>query len=594
MKKTLFILSVLAVFAITGCKNNNGGGSSEPEQIVNEVKQAIENSKNYHGSMTVASQSFVGDGLENEKATFNAETKEYAYETNKRFTVCVPEENPDNDPTKANLSKVYRVDKKTPADSYYAIASQSYADDSATSMFENEMVYQAVLAFSVASESALLGGKDYFKTFMVYEMNDGMLESMGMHVDKDEATSSFETGVKEDGTKTASYVIKGVGKAMNGEDYPKMDIDYSFTMEYTDKVTLIQQNADMTYYLSSVLKQQSSMVISENISYEFDQTFYATGKAQTSSITKQYEYDSGYYKNYLRFSINGVDQGYYSDFVPNEELTAASIQAKIATHNHMLNDMDVAGVYTDEACTVAFTDRKSIQHTEEVYVKATPKEGKASIITTVVENTIKGELPFTDEEFEFYKQMLGDEDEIEQHLYVFPANSDFNVVGVLESYNRKALQSMTLNGEAFTANVIAKEYFAEHKESVMTLKYDCLDQSGVAPLMLSSRVVSNNNSGLMFLGPNNTNTEYYKLNTSDLAKANPTLAVKAYQSNKLLANGEALPTDAVLLDSSAITIKYFVGDSEIAIPSLPENYTGEFTIQAELKTPMAFIYLVIE
>lgn len=592
MKKSLFILSVLAVFAITGCKNG-GGGSSDPEQIVNEVNQAIENSKNYHGSMTVTSQSFIGDGLENEKSTFNAETKEYAYETNRRFSVCVPEENPDNDPTKENISKVYRLDKQTPADSFYAIASSSYADDAATSMFENEMVYQAVLAFSVASEAALVGGKDYFKTFMVYEMNDGMLESMGMHVDKDEATSSFETGVKEDGTKTASYVIKGVGKAMNGEEYPKMDIDYSFTLEYTDKVTLIQQNADMTYYLSSVLKQQSSMVISENISYEFDQAFYATGKAQTSSITKQYAYDSGYYKNYLHFWINGVNQGFYSDFVPNEELTTTSVLAKIDTHNHMLNDMDVIGVYTDEACTAAFTDRKSVQHTEEVYVKATPKEGKASIITTVVENSIKGDLPFTDEEFEFFEQMMG-EDETEQHLYVFPANSDFNVVGVLKSDNKKALQSMTLNGEAFTANVIAKEYFAEHKESVMTLNYDRLSQSGVAPLMLSSRVVSNNNSGLMFLGPNNTNTEYYKLNTSDLAKANPTFAVKAYQSNKLLANGEALPTGAVELGASAITIKYYVGDSETAVTSLPAGYTGEFTIQAELTSPLAFIYLVIE
>ena len=153
---------------------------------------------------------------------------------------------------------------------------------------------------------------------------------------------------------------------------------------------------------------------------------------------------------------------------------------------------------------------------------------------------------------------------------------------------------MTLNGEAFTANVIAKEYFAEHKESVMTLNYDRLSQSGVAPLMLSSRVVSNNNSGLMFLGPNNTNTEYYKLNTNDLAKANSTLAVKAYQSNKLLAKGEALPTDAVELSASAITIKYYVGDSNIAGASLPEGYTGEFTIIAELTSPLAFVYLVIE
>ncbi len=598
MKKSLLIFSILAIFAVTRCKGGNsgggssGGGDSEPDVIINEVNQAIENSKNYHGSMTVSSQMLTGSDLENEKTTFNAETKEYAEDTGGTMYVCVPEENPDNDPAKENLSKLYSVDKDTPADSYYAITSQSYADYQSSGMFDNEMVYQSILAFSVASETKLHGGKDYFKTFMVYEMNDGMLEGMGMHIDEEEATTSYETSVKEDGTKTASYIILGTGKAMNGDEYPKMDVDYSFTMEYDDKVTLIKQLVKMTYIMAPEMKMEQSMVMTVNVGYEFDAAFYATAKAQTTSVTKPYGFDGGYFKNRLDYHINGVSIGSYDDFTPNEEVTVEKVISRAKTHRSLLSDMNIEGVFIDEACTVPFAEKKSTVYDEAVYIKATPKAGKASMIVTTVINRLKGTLPFNDEEFEFYKKMISPEED-KQEIYISTVEYGFNVNGALMSDDRYALQSMTLNGEPFTANTISKEYLAEHQENVMTLNYDYLREKE-RPLNLSNRIISNDSNGLLFLGTNNTSTGYFVLNTADVAKANPTFAVKAYQSNKLLAKGEALPDDAVLLDSSAITIKYTVADSETEITALPDDYAGEFTIVAELKAPTAFVYLVIE
>lgn len=588
------------MFAITGCKGGNGGGNSsggssgggsEPD-VVNEVKQAIENSRNYHGSMTVSSQMLVESDLENEKATFNAETKEYAEDEGDCVYVCVPEENPDDDPAKENLSKLYSIDKDTPANSYYAITSQSYADYESLGMFDNEMVYQSILAFSVASEAKLHDEKDYFKAFMVYEMNDGMLEGLGMHVNEEEATSSYETSVKEDGTKTASYIILGTGKAMNGDEYPKMDVDYSFTMEYEDKVTLIKQLVKMTYILAPEMKMEQSMVMTVNIGYEFDAAFYATSKLQTASVTKPYSFDSGYYKNRCKYYINGVSIGSYDDFTPNEEVTVEKVISKAKTHRPLLNDMDIEGVYTDEACTVPFVEKKSTVYKEAVYIKATPKTGKASMIVTTVVNRLKGTLPFTDDEFEFFKNMILDEED-KQEIYISTVEYGFNVNGALMSDDKYALQSMTLNGEPFTANTISKEYLAEHQENVMTLNYDYLNEKERL-LNMSNRIISNDSNGLLFLGTNNTSTGYFALNTADVAKDNPTFAVKAYQSNKLLAKGEALPDDAVLLDSSAITIKYTVAGSDTEIAALPDDYAGVFTVVATLEAPTAFVYLVIE
>ena len=589
MKKLFLILPVLAVFAMTGCKRNNGessnGGSSggEEQEKINEVKQAIEATHDYKGSLTVAYQTVMGADIENEKITFNAETKEYAKDNGDSLKVLIPQED--------NLSKYYYVDNDTPSDSYFEIASQSYADYLANGALNDEAVYMATTTVLAASELQMQGKADLFKNILMYELNDGMLSSMGVYAEPEQSTTEFRTGVNEQGVKTATYALNAHATPLIDAEYPQADVVYEFTIEYGDKINRVIQNMSMNYKVNaSIPAQTMSMFMSTDISYEFDTAFYNACKDETVAVVA----DHGNKNNYFYAYVNGVEvvDG-YSLLVPNQDLTVENIKTAIQSRWGSLSNVEVTGVYTDAACTTAFTNHKSTEYEECVYLTATPKTGYSLVYLTERITRLVGDLPFTQEEYDFYMAMMrgGQSDYVKLHVV---ANTSDYIIEVQNS-NSYVLKNMTLDGEKYTSNKIPQAEFAakaEHK-FVLNYEYTTGEYGDVdEPALLASRLISNNENGIMVFGPNNSSTFGIKLNTSDFQKANPTFTVKAYQSDVLLEAGDSLPEGATLLTSAQADISCVVDGSSMT--ALPEDYSGEFIVKVELDQYRTFVYLVIE
>lgn len=590
MKKSLLIFSILAIFAVTGCKGGNSGGgssgggssggSSGEEEKVNEIKVAIENTNSYNGAYTSSLRSVMGTEVESDFNSYNPETHEFVRKTdNKNSYVIVPGEN--------NLAKYYYMNSADSSQNQFTQCSISFADYRGKyGMMDEEIMEMGTSAFIGISEASIKGqGTDVVKKFLLFEMNDEMLSEMGVQAKLEDTTDKFDYGLEE-GVKVASYTLNTIGRAGEGE-YPKMDVGFAFTLKYTDKIVELRQTLDMDYHMDADVHMASSMIMTCKIDYKFDQETYDAVKTATSGITKEgvAEYNRAVYV------FNGsLREEYSSKFAPNENITLEKVLAPLqSNHPGYLTNCDVQ-VYVDEACTKPFVERLSTNYEEVFYVKMTPKAGFTLVKEVYNDTTSKGVLSLTDEEFAFYKSIITIDREQDIKLFVASTSVNYNVI--YNYYSAKShILNMTFDGEPFNSNVISAEALASKAEHELVFNTESgYGESGnkKKPVLLSSVLINNGDDGILFSGPVNQYDNYYKINTADYKKASPNFLATAYQVDHLLAKGESLPDTATKV-TSGITIEYYIDGSKVA--NIPADYNGEFLIFVDSTDAISFLYI---
>ena len=594
MKKSLLIFSVLAIFAMTGCKGGNGGKSGAPsggdssggeEEKHNEITEAVNNTTAYDGSYTCSFDMVMGmDENEHEKISYNAETHQYYMQEENKTYVGVPQDN--------NLSKYYTIDEKDSSNSKYETTSTSFIDVKAKGYLQDgEGVASVSSTFLVLADSYYeYGNTNIFDKLLLLEMNDEMFKAMSVQASLESTTSSFTFGEPVDDVKSATYQISGV--ATSGAEYPKMDYTFSYIIKYTDKIVSMKQVMDFDYRMSEESHYAMAMTMSYGLSYSFDQSTYDQCLAKTESVSTS----SGNRQNYASVIINGVDSNsVWSTFDPNEPITEEKIKAFVETHYiGIYKNATFDGIYEDPEYTKEFAPRNSTNYYERFYIRMTPKEGYTFLIEQYNTTIAKGTLGLSDEEFALYMKMIFYYREPVYMIKIISTASDYNVT-YNNSADRGLIKSMKLDGEAFNSNKISKEVLASELEHELVFEVEQpYHQYGSSSFhaILADREILNNDSGILLAGPIDDSELYVDLNTSDYKKASRAGTIKAYKVDHVLAKGEALPAEAELLDESQIKLSFVAGGSTYA--TLPDSYNGKFTVIADTTNDISFVYLLLE
>ena len=593
MKKSLLIFSILAIFAITGCKGGNGGksgstsdgDSSGGEEKHNEITEAVNNTTAYDGSYTCSFDMTMGMGEnEHEKISYNAETHQYYRQEEDKTYVGVPQDN--------NLSKYYTIDEEDSSYSKYETTSTSYFDTRAKGYLQDvEGVASISSTFLVLADSYYEhGNTDLFDKILLFEMNNEMFKGMGFQASLESTTSSFTFGEPVDDVKSATYQISGI--ATSGAEYPIMDYTFTYTIKYTDKIVSMKQVIDFDYHMSEESHTSMAMVMSYGLSYSFDQSTYDQCLAKTESVSTS----SGNRQNYLGVIINGVNrQEVWSTFDPNEPITEEKIKAFVQTHySGIYNNATFDGIYEDPEYTKEFAPRNSTNYFENFYIKMTPKEGYTFLIEQYNTTFTQGVLDLNDEEFALFLKMIFYYREPVHTINIISTASDYDVT-YGNSADTGLIKSMKLDGEAFNSNKISKDVLASDLEHELVFEVEqAYHQYGSSSYhaILRDREIFNNDSGILLAGPLDDYEFYIDLNTSDYKKASRAGTIKAYKVDHLLAKGEALPAEAELLDESQIELSFVIGDSTSA--TLPDSYNGKFTVIADTTINISFVYLLLE
>ena len=525
----------------------------------------------------------MGAETEMEKNSYNPDTHEFVRKDGTNSYIVVPGEN--------NIGKYYKLDSKTPSNNESHQCSNSFADHRGQQyMIDDEAMETGLSAFTAVSEAQLRqSDEDVFKKFIIYEMNSEMFPAMGVEASADEATDTFEFGPEVDGVKSATYNITCVAHSLDHAEYPKIIFKYDFELKYNDKVTALNQRMEMDYYMSSTMHMPQSMYMSVGLNYAFDQAMYDEAKAVADTVVTV----GDAYKNGARLVFNGGYVETFSDkLAPNEQITEEKVLDMIDVRQSAFVDHADITLYADEACTQPFAERLSTEYEEIFYVKMAPKTGYTFVKETYKETIGKGTLPFTDEEFAFYREMVGDDEE-EIRLFLISNAANYDVVYHNQYSTSGRLLSMTLDGQAFNSNVISSEALAGKPEHELVFhSLVNYDESGSEkhPILLASVLVSNGDDGVLFAGPVSQYSKYYKINTAEIAKASPNYVVKVYKVDHILAANEELPTTAVEL-TEGVTADLYLNGSKVT--TIPADYNGEFLLDVSLNNATSFVYVQI-
>lgn len=577
MKKSLLALTALAAFTMISCNAKKPGGGSKPSgDPTNGMKAAIEFTEGYKGSYS-ATYNISGVEAASNFISYNAETHEYVAMNSEGKVVGVPQAN--------NLSKYYNINPSNPSSSEYKLCSTSYVDRMGQgAIFDDDMLFTGTIGFKAMADSyGNPDTKDTFKKFLINEINESMLGEMGVYLDVNEATSTLNFG-KEDELFTASFGIAGTAKTLEATEYPRVDFEYTISLKYTDRIVEFGQTMSFDYIMGKNAHMNQAMFAVLAVDYAFDQETYAENKAVADTVVK----DAGTIDNGVKLVFNGDLEESFSDrFAPNSTITLDKVLASVDSYYR--NHADIT-VYLDKECTRPFEERASTEYKETFYIQMTPQTGYTFIKEIYHDVTEKGDLPFTDKEFEFYKEVFDPEERTKVKYTCTPTGSDFNVV-YHYSWQDGRLIDMTFDGEPFNSNIIAADKLggkAEHELVFNTVSVEGQSGYSTRPLLVNSFMVSNDETGMLIAGPLNQYGVYYKVRATDYMKVNPAKTCVAYKVDHVLAEGEDLPGSAVLLDSTQVKIHYYVDEAKF--DSVPAD-CSEFMVYVQLLNDASFVYL---
>lgn len=586
MKKSLLVLSLLATLALTGCKGGKKSESEDPDKekakVVEKAQAACEASMAYEGAITLHSKEII-EGIEERTLTYDPVTHKYAQKThaNGDYKVVVPGEN--------DTVKYYLTNGKTPSLSYYQDASTDFVVSGLMDEYFQEPYTGAIEGLGAIFGNALdESKKDYFVIIAANTME--MFDDMDMVLVENSIASDLKV---EEGS--AIYSMSFAGASAAGTTYPRMEIDIEYSAKFTDKVSNIKELIKMKMMMAEGMEQTASMSMELDVSYAFDNSFYAEAMQKTEGVNKG-EGSDGYVTNQVKLCYKGAEIT-YARFQPNQSITVATLTTQMNVDTS--GRVTLQGFYTDPDYQNEYVETASKIYEQRLYPKFEAKSGYATIYN-VVNRVEKYSSAFFGDEglFEFYKAVVGSVDETYYGFDVIANTSAYNPS--VNFYKRDIVASMKLNGEPFAdAKISVAQLQSASLHTIETEVYIYTGQEGTKskPMLLPETCITNDSTTLVMMAAlrSYTNEEYYgKFSMSEVQNKGLDLSsAKMMRSNYLLNKTEAVPESATQLAvNTDYKLTFYISGN--AVTSIPEGYTGDVVFELEMKNAGAFNYLVIE
>ena len=585
--KIPFSLAIAAFLLMTGCSgggskkkdeskdqsdvssSESGGGgegskdtsSSEEEKDTVEKKAleayatACENFLTYDGSYYVEDTMFEEMEEETLQITVDSESGKMAYVGSDRERLFVPGEN--------DVGTYYVNDKKYPSDSYKRNASNSYGKQK-YKLIDNcsEMVgmFVATPLYCGNEEDTLALYKiinEMMASEVFYEMN--MVYSTG---EKEVKFAEKEAGLYSvEINFDYSYVTPEA-------EYPNGAIIFVLEFEFTkDFIFYMACTYNMSFNMSAKSAMSATMSEEIHIQNEFNEEFF--NKTKETCQQDSFDEDGPLLNNISLVYKDTVLTSLY--FEPNETISMDKLNLQIP------NDVTLKGVYTDPELKNAYTESKSVDYSQKLYVELTPKAGYSLLLSKYIVERSFPQLDFTARELEILEEIFHFT-ETSTQIQVLSTASDAKLPWSMVEGGVKIL-SAKLDGVEYNASFADLSSAAEH-EFVMTTQLE----AGYSGVSISSAArfehigIANDGDGLLVRAFTNKMV-YFSIDVKDIQKEGFELKYSDFASDYLLDENGIGASTPLTKDSLDVSFYNEDGDEITEVPAegrivIYVNYTG--------------------
>ncbi len=584
-----FSVAIAAFLLLTGCSSGSkkkdetkdqsdisssesGGGEQSSEEEKDETPKkaleayatAFENFLTYDGSYFVENTMLEEMEENTTQITVDSESGKMAYVDSSKERLFVPGEN--------DLGTYYVNDKKNPSDSYKRNASNSYGkqtyyliDDCSEmiGMFITTPLYceneeDIVALYKIINE--MMAAEIFYEYGMT--LNGGEKEVKFAEIEAGLYSVEIDFGY--------SYVTPDV-------EYPSGGIDIVLEFGFTkDFIFYMACSYTMSFNTTPKSSMQATMSEEVHIQNKFNEEFFN----KTAETCKQ---DSFNEESPLLNSISliykdTVLESFYAE--PNAAISMDKLNLQIP------NDTTLKGVYTDPELKNEYTESKSVDYRQILYVELSPKAGYSLLLTKYIVERSFPQLDFTARELEILEKIFRF-NETSTQIQVFSTASDAKLPWSMIDGGVKIL-SAKLDGVEYNASYADLSSAAEH-EFVMTTEIEagCSGISANSAARFEHIGIANDGDGLLVRAFTNKMV-YFSVDVKDIQKEGFELKYSDFASDYLLDENGIGASTPLSKDSLEVSFYNEDGDKITEVPA-----EGRIVIYVNYTGPAQFHYVLI-